>query len=143
MERNLVFATPQANSLHTTAPITNVAADAISKAASSLDKAANSLGKAATTLDKAAANLTNKDVLSLAKALTAGARTQALKPLQWLQGYYGSVLGKAVSLSQTMLITATELAFILAVFPVSAPLLLRLGAAATFALLLRECKKRV
>ncbi len=50
------------------------------------------------------------------------------KPFNFMRNYYSGVIGKKVSVKQTWLLTEVQIAFIFAVFPVEANLLLRAAA---------------
>lgn len=48
-----------------------------------------------------------------------------LLPLAWLAAYYGAVLGRRVTLRQTLHLVHVQAALLFAVFPADCPLLLR------------------
>lgn len=63
-------------------------------------------------------------------------------PMEWLRSYYSHCIGKEINMSQTWLITRTQVAFILAAFT-TCPLLMRVAFAAWFLLALLRCKKEI
>lgn len=67
--------------------------------------------------------------------------TKASAPLQWLRGYYSTVLEQPVSMRQTKALTAAQLAFLVTVMPADYPLLMRLAACAWFVASILKCRR--
>jgi hypothetical protein len=65
----------------------------------------------------------------------------AMKPVNWLSAYYSSVLGRKISTKQTLLLLNAQAAFVMTVFPVEAPFVIRLISLTWFVKALFACKK--
>jgi hypothetical protein len=67
--------------------------------------------------------------------------SKAKMPMEWLRRYYSAVLEREISLHQTFLLLQAQAAFVMAVFPVAGPLLLRAAFCGWFAYAVWQCRK--
>lgn len=78
----------------------------------------------------------------LAQSLQVLAR--AVKaPMEWLRAYYSSVCGKSLTMSQTLLLVNTQMAFVVSAFPVGMPLAARLAGCVWLVASLRKCRESI
>lgn len=78
-----------------------------------------------------------------ATALVQGIVNTVSAPLKWLRGYYSSVCEKQLTMSQTLLLLNTQVAFVATILPADMPLLLRIACCGWFATSVMKCKKRI
>lgn len=74
-------------------------------------------------------------------AALARLSSKAMAPLEWLGKYYSRVVGREVSKRQTLLLLATQAAFVLGVFGEGMPLVCRALSGAAFLGGLLKCKE--
>lgn len=63
-----------------------------------------------------------------------------LMPINWLRNYYGSVLGKEITIRQTALLLNVQAAFAMSALPVDGSSLMRLACCGWFIYALKCCK---
>ena len=61
-------------------------------------------------------------------------------PIDWLRRYYGSVVGKEITMRQTALLLNVQAAFAMSALPVEGPLVVRLACCGWFVYALKRCK---
>lgn len=74
-------------------------------------------------------------------SITSLFATALRQPLSSLTNYYSRVLEQPLNNRQTLLLLNAQLAFLMAVFPVECPLLLRLGFLAWLGSALLKCRE--
>ena len=83
---------------------------------------------------------TSKNTRSTIETIKSVANIVA-KPINWLSAYYSAVLERKVSNKQTLLLLNAQAAFVMTVFPVEAPFVIRLISLTWFVKALFACKK--
>ena len=79
----------------------------------------------------------SKNLISSIKSLLQSGK----QPIEWLQSYYSIIMEKKVSMKQTLLLIATQFAFVLGILPADINLALRSAFLGSFAFCLHLCKK--
>ncbi len=64
-----------------------------------------------------------------------------IKPVEWLQYYYATVLQREINQKQTLLLINAQIAFIMTAFPVDAPLIGRFICCGWFLDAVLKCKR--
>lgn len=81
-------------------------------------------------------NLTNssvwQNIVNAAKA-----------PVEWLRAYYSSVCDKNLTMTQTLLLVNTQIAFLFAALPADMPVVARLAGVAWLLVSLKKCKESI
>lgn len=82
----------------------------------------------------------NKSTMWSIQGAITSMKAAFFKPINALEGYYSSVLGKTINTRQTLLLLNAQVAFVAATFPIDFSLILRVVFAGWFLSALLKCK---